>query len=192
MLNNHYQFNTKYRKKEVCRHLNRYVNNCAGNFQKESGSSRTADRAATATTAVTKADVKELSDLNSATGTTFTLTKGMICRADFKNGGKVDAAACAQLCKKRKDCSEFSVGGWGHGCRYAYSKGGCCNKWNKRSRNGWNNAGWKANACTPFRKWSAAMCSMGGCKFYAKKVITTKATRWPQWGPAKRRCTKKR
>jgi len=132
--------------------------------------------------------------LNSATGTTYTLTKGMICRSGWKNGGKVDAAACAQLCKKQRGCTEFSVGGMssGQSCRFARNRGGCCNKWSKRKRNGWNNAGWRANMCTPFRNRNSADCSWGGCKFYTKKIITTMATRWSQWGPAKRRCTKKR
>jgi len=36
-LNGHYQFNTKYRKTQVCGKLNSVVNKCSGHFQKDSG-----------------------------------------------------------------------------------------------------------------------------------------------------------
>jgi hypothetical protein len=204
-LNHHYQFNTKYQKKKICAKLNRVVDKCAGKFQKESGSSRTADRARTKE--VTKADIQELSKLNAATGTTYTLTKGAICRANWKDGGKVDATACAQLCKQRIGCTEFSVGGGvgQNGCRYANGKGGCCNEWKRfhsshsawkatywGGHEGWDNDWWKAKHCTPFQNINAGDCMMGGCRLYSKKVVTTQATRWSQFGPTSSRCSKRR
>lgn len=199
-LNGHYQFNSKYRKKEVCGKLNRVVDKCGGNFQKESGSSRTADRAPTKE--VTKADVQELNDVNSATGTIYTLQKGTICHAHFKDGGKVDAAACARLCNKEPGCTEFSVGGViaadkeQPGCRYANRGGGCCllaqSKYGGDVRRSYkDNGSWKREYCTPFSLWGDGHgCSSGTCKLYTKKAITTKAQLWSQFAPTSRKCTK--
>ena len=125
--------------------------------------------------------------MNSATGTIYTLQKGTICHAHFKDGGKVDAAACARLCNKEPGCTEFSVGGViaadkeQPGCRYANRGGGCCllaqSKYGGDVRRSYkDNGSWKREYCTPFSLWGDGHgCSSGTCKLYTKKAITTKA-----------------
>lgn len=178
-----YQFNTKYQKKTICSTLNSRVGWCLRKAVNHTSR--------TAYTLPTKAERKELNDLNAATGVKHALVKGIICHANYKDGGKVDAVTCAQKCKKQPGCTEFSVGGHGGsvGCRYAYQGGGCCSTARRQGRTRWSKNGpWRSTYCTPFKSWGLNHCSKGSCMTYVKTVITTKAQLWSQFGPSSRMC----
>jgi len=184
-LNGIYMFNTKYQKKSMCAALNRRVPWCLRKAVNHT------DR--TAYKLPSKAERKELNSLNTATGRNYTLTKGMVCMAprNFKDGGKVDAAACAQLCQKQPGCTEFSVnrGLRGqYGCRYAYRGGGCCatsRGVNGRGHMYYTSDAFRSKYCTPFQ---SNFCVHGSCKFYKQSLVTQKAQLWAQFGDTGRSC----